>query len=57
MTITCFIILLFIILLIICGTNRSSYTNGGGDCPHGYVVARCMGPNGERICTPLLKEF
>jgi len=57
MTITCFIILLFIILLIICGTNRSSYTNGGGDCPPGYVVARCMGPNGERICTPLLKEF
>ena len=60
MTTTCFIIFLFIIFLIICSsTCKDSYLNGGkiNDCPPGYVVARCMGPNGERVCTPLLKEF
>lgn len=54
---TCLIIFLFIIILLICSCSYKSSYKGGGDCPPGYVVARCMGPNGERVCTPLLKDF
>lgn len=47
------IILLVLLILLLC--NKSSMFSTGGEakpCPPGYIVARCIGPGGSRVCIP-----
>jgi hypothetical protein len=49
------IILLVLLILLLCNKSSMFSSNGGtvvSPCPPGYVVARCIGPGGSRVCTP-----
>lgn len=44
--------LVLIIFILYIFLSKSKMKAGGSGCPDGYVQARCMGPNGEKVCTP-----